>query len=64
MYMVFVDFEKAFDRVPRNSLFSVLRSYGVSGKLLSSIESLYSESWASVRIDGATSNWFEVNSGV
>ena len=38
--MVFVDFEKVFDRVPRNRLFSVLESFGVTGKLLSAIKSL------------------------
>lgn len=39
--MLFVDFEKTFDRVPRNNLFSVLKIYGVTRKLLDSAESLF-----------------------
>ena len=62
--MVFVDFEKAFDRVPRSRLFSVLESFGVTAKLLSAVKSLYSKSLSAVRVDGVTGNWFEVNTGV
>ncbi|MBJ5695553.1 hypothetical protein JGG83_23155, partial [Salmonella enterica subsp. enterica serovar Derby] len=52
--MVFVDFEKAFDRVSRSKLFNVLKSYGINGKLLNSVESLYSRSLNAVRVDGVT----------
>ncbi|MBJ5584741.1 hypothetical protein JGG81_25410 [Salmonella enterica subsp. enterica serovar Typhimurium] len=62
--MVFVDFEKAFDRVPRSKLFNVLKSNGITGKLLNSVESLYSRSLTGVRVDGVTGKWFDVNTGV
>ena len=52
--MAFVDFEKAFDRIPRGKLFAVLEEYGVSGKLLNSVKSLYSESLAAVRTASLT----------
>lgn len=62
--MVSVGFEKEFDRAPRNKLFSVLKIYGVTGKLLNSAESLYSRSLTVARVDGVTSKWFDVNTGV
>uniref|UniRef100_A0A3B3S8K7 Reverse transcriptase domain-containing protein n=1 Tax=Paramormyrops kingsleyae TaxID=1676925 RepID=A0A3B3S8K7_9TELE len=41
VYMCFVDLEKAYDRVPRGTLWVVLREYGVWGPLLWAIRSLY-----------------------
>lgn len=46
---MFVEFEMLVDRVPRNMLFSVLRSYGVTGSLLESTGSFYSKSSRAVR---------------
>ncbi|KAI8487889.1 hypothetical protein Bbelb_343370 [Branchiostoma belcheri] len=37
LHMVFVDHEKAFDRVNRNKLWEVLELYGVKGQLLDNI---------------------------
>ncbi len=34
LYAAFMDLEKAYDRVDRDALWSVLRIYGVSGQLL------------------------------
>ncbi|MBJ5510278.1 reverse transcriptase family protein [Salmonella enterica subsp. enterica serovar Meleagridis] len=59
-----MDFEKAFDRVPRSKFFNVLKSYGITGKLLNSVESLYSRSLTAVRVDGVTGKWVDVNTGV
>jgi len=44
--MCFVDLEKAYDRVPRGSLWGVLREYGVPGPLVHAILSLYEQSAA------------------
>ncbi|XP_061740413.1 uncharacterized protein LOC133541215 [Nerophis ophidion] len=40
VYMCFVDLEKAFDRVPREVLWGVLREYGVSDCLIVAVRSL------------------------
>ena len=37
VYVGFMDFEKAYDRVNREALWQVLRMYDVGGKLLSEI---------------------------
>ncbi|KAL0203001.1 hypothetical protein M9458_001019, partial [Cirrhinus mrigala] len=49
VHMCFVDLEKAFDRVPRGVLWSVLWEYGVRGPLLRAVRSL-------VRIAGSKSD--------
>lgn len=64
LFMCFVDLEKAFDKVPRQTLFEILSEYGVNGALLKSIQSLYVNSRAAVRIDGKLSSWFQVGNGV
>ncbi len=38
MYAAFMDLEKAYDRVHREALWSVLRIYGVGGQLLKGIQ--------------------------
>src|ERR1700743_1122445 len=64
LYLFFIDLEKAFDRVPMQKLFEVLSEYGIRGRLLEAIESIYVESKAAVRIDGEMSEAFEVEEGV
>jgi len=41
LYVVFVDFEKAFDSLHRDSLWKILRHYGIPQKLVNVIRSLY-----------------------
>ena len=64
MCAVFVDLEKAYDKVCREELWEALRRYGVSGGLLRVIKSMYQASEACVRVDGEMSEWFEVKQGV
>ncbi|MBJ3206176.1 reverse transcriptase family protein, partial [Salmonella enterica subsp. enterica serovar Give] len=53
-----------YHRKTKETLFSALKIYGSTGKLLNSIESLYSRSLTAVRVDGVTGKWFDVNTGV
>ena len=64
LYLGFMDLQQAFDRVDRNALWQVLMIYGVGGKLLNAIKSMYVDSEACVRINGMEGEWFKVNSGV
>ena len=50
VYMCFVDLEKAYDRVPREILWEVLREYGVRRSLLRAIQSLYNPCTSKVRV--------------
>ena len=41
LFACFVDLEKAYDRVPRDKLWKVLREFGVNGQLFRAIKSFY-----------------------
>ena len=56
VYTYFVDLEKAHERVPREKLWGVLREYGVDGRLLLAVKSLYSCSEVWIRVDGVNHN--------
>ncbi len=60
MYATFMDLEKAYDRVDREALWSVLRIYGVGGQLLKGIQAFYKEANACVRVGGKFSESFAV----
>jgi len=64
LFMCFVDLEKAYDRVPREKLFSVLSEYNIREELLEAIKGMYKSSRAAVRIDGKLSGWFNVTNGL
>ena len=63
-YAVFVDLQKAYDKVCRKELWEALKRYGVAGDLLRAIRTMYQASEACVRVDGECSEWFEVKQGV
>ena len=62
--VVFMDFRKAFDKVPHRRLGNVLRHYGISGNILLWIEDFLSERKQRVRITDSTSEWRPVISGI
>ena len=64
MYIVFVDFTKAFDTVNRDFLFKILGKLGCPPKFIRLIQSLYSEVNARLIVDGVLTEPFEYNSGV
>ena len=64
LYLAFVDLEKAYDRVDRNALWQVLRVYGVGGRLLKAVQSLYEGATAVVRANGVMSGSFELKMGL
>ena len=64
MYIVFVDFTKAFDTVNRDFLFKILAKLGCPPKFIRVIESLYTQVRARLIEDGSLTEPFEYNSGV
>ena len=62
--IVFVDQEKAFDRVNRNKLWKELENYTVRGQLLDNIRAIYENSRSAVRTSEGLTEWFEITSGV
>ena len=59
-----LDFEKAFDTMPHELLKSKLNSYGISGNILCWIDAFLCHRKQCVVINGSTSRWSGVKSGV
>ena len=64
MYIVFVDFTKAFDTVNREFLFKILGKLGCPSKFIRLVEALYTQVNARLIIDGVLTEPFQYNSGV
>ena len=62
--VVYLDFSKAFDKVPHQRLLQKLRSYGINGKLLSWIEAFLTDLKQHVIVNGCKSEIQRVTSGV
>ena len=62
--VIFLDFAKAFDKVPKERLLEKLRAHGVGGELLAWIRAWLSGRKQRVVLNGECSNWEEVLSGV
>lgn len=60
----FLDFSKAFDRVSHPILLQKLYGFGISGSLLQWCESYLNHRQQRVVLDGVSSSWSEVSSGV
>lgn len=64
LYMIFIDLEKAFDRVPRKVIWWALRKKGVIEAEVRVVMEMYREAETAVRLEDELSNWFGVNVGV
>ena len=64
LYLHFVDFEKAFDSVHRESLWKIMKIYGIPDKLINMTKILYEEFQCSVLEDGELTRWFKITRGV
>ena len=60
LYHVFVELEKAFDRVPRKAIEWALRRQKVPERLMTAVMSLYVESRSRVKTVAGTSEAFEI----
>ena len=61
---VFLDISKAFDRVWHEGLIYKLKSYGVTGPLLSLLRDFLSGRYQRVVLNGKTSEWKQIKAGV
>ena len=64
LFHIFVDLEKAFDRVPREAIVWALRRQKVPERLITLIMALYNNSRSKVRTMAGTSEEFDINVGV
>ena len=62
--IVFVDQEKACDRVNRDKLWQTLELYNIQGQLLDSIRAIYAYSMNTVRTSEGLTDWFDITPGM
>ena len=60
----FVDFEKAFDSLPRHKLFKKLLDLNINGKFYDCLISLYTKNESCVKIGNTVTNFFHTTQGV
>ena len=64
LHMVFIDLEKAYDRVPRQEIWRSLRERGVMEKYVRVIKETYRDVTTSVRSTAGTTSGFQVRVGL
>ncbi|KAI0215988.1 hypothetical protein LSAT2_031965, partial [Lamellibrachia satsuma] len=64
IYIAFIDFEKAFDSLHRESLWRILRHYGIPQKMVNVIKILYTDVQCQVACNIHMSDSFSVKSGL
>ena len=62
--LVYLDFAKAFDKVPHFRLFKKLEAHGIGGSILEWIKGWLKNRRQKVWVDGESSDWAKVTSGV
>ena len=62
--LMYLDFSKAFDKVPRKRLILKIKAHGIKGKLLAWIDSWLSDRKQRVVLNGEASEWEDSKSGV
>jgi len=62
--IIYFDLSKAFDSVPHAPLLAKLTSFGINGSLLAWISDYLTNREQRVTLDGSTSEWLPVTSGV
>ena len=64
LFSCFVDFRKAFDRIPRQKLFEKLRKEGIKGRFLEIVMSMYSKDKSAVKNNNKVTEAFPCYTGV
>ena len=62
--VIYMDYQKAFDTVPHRRLVGKLVSHGIRGEVLSRVESFLNDRRQRVVVNGKSSEWTDVTSGI
>jgi hypothetical protein len=63
-YLAFLDLRAAFDEVPREEIWKALTAKQIPGKLVRAIKAMFCRPMGMVRLDGRTSQPFQMEKGV
>jgi hypothetical protein len=64
MYMIFIDLENAYDKVPRNVMWWALQKHKVLSKYITLIKDMYDNVVTSVQTSDGDTNDFSINIGL
>jgi hypothetical protein len=64
LHMIFIDLEKAYNKVPRNIMWWALQKHNVSIKYITLIKDMYDNIVTSVRTSDRDTNNFPINIGL
>ena len=64
LFINYVDFRKAFDSIHRESLWRIMKYYGIPSKIINFMKMSYKNFRCAVEREGKLSKWFPVMSGV
>jgi hypothetical protein len=64
LHMVFINLEKAYDKVPRNIMWWALQKHKLSTKYITLIKDMYNNVVTSVRTSDEDTNDFSINIGL
>ena len=64
IYLCFIDYSKAFDKVRHDDLFAILKGLNIDAKDLRILRNLYWEQTAAIRMDSEISDYRAIKRGV
>ena len=64
MFVSFIDFKKAYDRVDRGKLWGCLKGMGIGGRALAFLKAAYSDVSCEVKVGARHSDLYEVSRGL
>lgn len=64
LFLIFIDFEQAFDSIHRETMWQILSSYGIPRRLLNIIMALQRETKCRIIHRGNLREWFTIQSGI
>ena len=64
VFLCFIDYVKAFDRVQHEKLFQVLQQLHLDGKDIQLVRNLYWNQEATIQLDGTLTEWMSITRGL
>ena len=64
LFLIFVDFSKAFDSVDRNLMLEILALYGIPEQLIKAIQVLYTNTTATIYTPDGETEPIDIKAGI
>jgi len=64
LFVCYIDFRKVSDSVWRKGLWTVMRHYGYTEKIVKILKNAYKDTFSTVRVGGSLTEWFKTVVGI